>query len=237
MEKVTLLLLAAAFSAFGAPVSCPATATLQDFINFGSAGCTVGSVILSDFQFSPQTATNNPTATDIQVSTIGGVGGGLPDSLFFQDSDGIFSIGASESIHFFIDFNIAARTPDVYLYQVGLSGTAAETGNGNNAKVREIITTVPGGQQLGQMQVTQGNSGSFQTRSFATQPVIHVNKEWDLFTQNNTSATASVGVVSQDFFATPEPGSMALLGAGAGLLLVASIRRRRVGTQSTSANG
>jgi hypothetical protein len=222
MKKLLLALIMAS-AAFAAPLPCPSSGTLQDFIDFGSAGCYIGRATFSDFQLTlVPGATSNPSSTQIDVSSVIGSGVDDPDSLTFDNE---YLLSPNQSINFIVDFNVTARLPGSYLFAVSLSGEA-ETSSGNNAKVHERIYDYPALNLLANMQLTQGNSPGPITRTFDYQTTIHVSKEFELDTQNNQDAFASLGPVRQDFFATPEPGTVAYLLGGVALLMAGKFKRR-----------
>lgn len=226
MKLLSLLLITFGSTLSAATVACPETATLQDYLDFGSEGCYIGYTIVSDFAFLPQPATNNPTASQLVVTTATSLLDAV-DTLIIEDEDGTFTVATGEVINFFVDFNVTARAPETYLYEVALTSTAAETGNGNNARIRELVFSSPDLSQIAQMQINQGNSGTLEDRSFAPQTTIRISKEFDLFSQNHPDALASLGAVEQRFLLTPEPGTIPLVAGGLLLVAVGLAKRKK----------
>jgi len=207
---------------WGAPLPC-AQATLEDYIGLAE-GCTVDSLLFSNFGFTENTATSNPGTNDILISPLLSTGPEVWTGIRIADVSGQFLLlGPQLNIDFEITFTVSIASP-YSLYAASLLSDANATGSGNHARVREFVDYGSGEVQ---MQSNHSSNGPH-IREFPVTQSVEVTKIFSLDTGAQGGSSA-ISFVDQGFdyglsTQTPEPTTMIL--GGCGLLAIGFCRRR-----------
>ncbi len=195
------------------------TIDLQDLIDSGTTGFTVGDKHFYDFSYTP-TGTSVPTASQITVGLAPGTDYGLRFGFGWFSLNGI---NVDSRIDYRVD--VTDPNPAVAIDGINLDYNGVAQNNAE-ALVAETVDTLAG-KQLALLAVTPGDS-QVTVPINPIQRSLLIDKDIQLFSAptatmvNNYSA---ISFVDNSFSQTaPEPGPMALIGLAVyGLLL----RRRR----------
>lgn len=221
------VLVAGALAMFAAPQAradfSAATTTLQDLINAGSTGLTIGDKTFYNFSYQGSPA----TAAQIGVTQSDTSNIGLRFSFNWSSRDGI----NEDSV---IRYCVHVNDPRSLINGVGLSfnGTANPAGVLTNASVTETITDLAGnelpGGSISVIDSGAGNSGNRDSASYTVDPALRdlcVTKDISVHSApaNLQGGAATISFVDNTFSQVPEPASLGLVGAGALLLM----KRRR----------
>jgi len=207
---------------WGAPLPCAET-TLQSYISLAE-GCTVDSLLFSNFVFGANTATSNPDTGDILISPLLSAGPDGWSGIRITAASGQFLLlGPQLNIDFEIHFTVSTASP-YSLYAASLFTDANTSGSGNHARVREFVDY--GGGEV-QMQSNQGSNGAH-IREFAPTESVEVTKIINLDTAAQ-GGTSAISFIDQGFdqgssAEVPEPTTIIL--GGCGLLAIGCCRRR-----------
>jgi hypothetical protein len=217
----------AAPAALAAPI--PAINTLQDLINAGSAGVTVGGINYHDFSYqgappagaTPPSANPAPTASQILVTSTDTGNAGLRFTFAWNSHDGL----NQDSV---IRYSASAVGTNTFS-GVGLNfNSAVTTGVLTSSSVTETIGDSTGS-PLGQISVIDRGPGAAGNRSsdlFNIAPPLHdLTLIKDISVHSAPVAdgggTATITFVDNTFI--PEPSTLGLIGLAA----VGLVRRRR----------
>jgi len=206
---------------WGAPLPCAQT-TLENYISLAE-GCTVDSLLFSNFGFTENTATSNPSVDDIIVSPSPSTGPDDWTGIGITHVSGQFLLlGPQLNIDFEITFTVSGTLYP--LYGVSLFSDASATGSGNHARVREFVDY---GSGTVQMHSNHSSNGPH-TREFPSAQSVDVTKLFVLDTGNGGGSSA-ISFVDQGFYThAPEPTTIILGGCGL-LAIVFCGRRSRFG--------
>ena len=223
------LLAVGALAAFAAPQAradfSVATTTLQDLINAGSNGITIGDKTFYNFSYQGAPA----TAAQIGVTQSDSSNIGLRFSFNWNSANGV---NEDSVIRYCVHVN--TTTPQNFINGVGLdfNGTANPAGVLTSASVTESITDLAGNELPGGLisviDSGPGNSSNRDTASYTVNPPVRdlcVTKDISVHSAptNLQGGVATISFVDNTFSQIPEPASLGILGAGALLM----IKRRR----------
>lgn len=223
------ILAIAAVGSVAAPVARAdfnaATSTLQDLINAGSTGITIGDKTFYNFSYQGSPA----TASDITVTQPASSDIGLQFNFSWRSADGV---NEDSVIRYCVHVN--DTTPQNLINGVGLTfnGTANPAGVLTNASVTENVTDLNGNQLAGSpisvIDFGPGNANNQDSASLVVDPAVRdlcVTKDISVHSApaNLQGGIATIGFVDNTFSQVPEPASLGVIGAGALLAL----KRRR----------
>jgi hypothetical protein len=202
-----------------------ATTTLQDLINAGSTGLTIGDKTFYNFSYQGSPA----TAAQIGVTRSDTSNIGLRFSFNWSSANGV---NEDSVIRYCVHVN--DTTPQNFINGVGLdfNGTANPAGVLTSASVTETITDLAGNELPGGLisviDSGPGASGNRDSASYTVNPAVRdlcVTKDISVHSApaNLQGGTATISFVDNTFSQVPEPASLGLVGAGALLM----IKRRR----------
>ena len=220
------LVLALLLARAAAAVPC-APGTLQDYIDLGASGCSVGDALLAGFAVEPGQSFAVPIDPSLIQMTPGGSAGTPTLQLDFAAS-----AAAGELLEAFFHFSVSA--PTLFGYGVALASASA-TGDGVVTATQDVcpdgtfypvspigcptaasalITFLTESDSLLSDQAAFGSAASF----------------FDVFTDvavdGGLEGSASLGSVTLSFGTIPEPSTAALLAVGLALLSRSRGRRR-----------
>ena len=225
--KQFLLLLVLACILSGLAISGPCLpGTLQDYIDLGVTGCTLGAVVVSDFALVPGQNFAIPiNPSTIQVSPAGG---------FLSRLDLFFDAGAQAGDLLESFFRFSASGTGLYTTGVKLAGAGA-TGDG---VVTSTMDTCAGGSFLGDQPFgcsgtadtavtikTSQFSFPYDSRTFA--PTSFFDVFVDVTIDGGLTGSASLGRSSVLIGAVPEPSQVLLLLSGLASLVFARMCKFR----------
>lgn len=222
LSLVTGALLLGGSSAFAG--SC-LPGTLQDYINLGPAGCTLGRALYSDFHTAPGQSFATPIPpSEIQV---------VPDGTLFAPSLEFVvdrSATAADLFESFFHFEVSA--PDLQGAMITLENSSA-TGIGAAIASADIC---PGGAFNPDVPigcptsaeslitfVTAGPSGTTDSRSFTITSFFDVFA--DLTIDGGLAGTAHMGSARFEATTVPEPSTALLMVVGCGAVALGRVRR------------
>src|SRR5215212_690785 len=131
---------------WGAPLPCAQT-TLQNYTGLAE-GCTVDSLLFSNFAFVQNAATSNPEADDIIISPLLSTGPDDWTGIRITSASGQFLLSDPQlTMDFDITFTVSSTT--LYsLYEASLLSDATAIGSGNQVRIREFIDYGAGAVQM-----------------------------------------------------------------------------------------
>jgi len=224
------ILAVAALGAVAAPAaradfSGATTTTLQDLINAGSQGITIGDKTFYNFSYQ-----GSPAApSDIAITRPDSSDIGLQFNYSWHSADGI---NEDAVIRYCVHVN--DTTPQNLINGVGLkfNGTANPAGVLTNASVTENVTDLNGNELAGSpisvIDFGPGNANNRDSASLTVDPAVRdlcVTKDISVHSApaNLQGGVSSITFVDNTFSQVPEPASLGLVAAGALLAL----KRRR----------
>lgn len=199
--------------------------SLQDYINLGSAGCSVGTVSVTDFAIAPGQSFATPIAPQTILVTPGGTVDAPTLDLTFN-----VNAAAGELLESFLHFFASAPT----LFGAGIAlGSASASGDGVVTAIQDLcpdgafFSNVPLGcpTSAEALIVFQSESDSLLAAEAFLAAAGFVDVFADVAVDGGLAGSASLASVRLSFETVPEP-STALL-AGLGLALLARWRPRR----------
>lgn len=211
--------------------------TLQDLINTGSTGITVGDKQFYDFTYAPSgtippsLSGNNvnpapPLASQITVSSLTSPNIGLQFAFGWNSSDGyIMDSLIGYKVH------VLNGTPQQLIDQVHLdfNGAVSAPGTGTHASVVETIRTLSGA-PLGQISVySDGVTTKLHDTAFLSPPLRDIQVTKDIMVSSTPRSiggtTSTISFVDNTYHQTevPEPVSIAFMALSAACIL----RRRQ----------
>ena len=143
------LFLWCAGSSFAKISLCQTFTTLQDYVNSGTAGCTLGDKVFNNFAFFFQGGTSNnavlaplvPASSDVSVTATASPDG-LTESLAFDFSGGNpASVALYQSMDLQIQYQVTvipALNPGAYISGIAMDETGASRGGTTNAFARGL---------------------------------------------------------------------------------------------------
>jgi hypothetical protein len=230
MKKATILLAAftlMAVSAFGA--SCPATATVQDYIDFGSSGCSIGDKTFSSFTFSGSASGTSTPLIASNVSVVPITNGGASGDEIGLGFNSLWVANSNSFSDTVIQFTVTVigGGPQLISDASIVQSSGGFTGTGAATVSEGICGPVPCLTEVSAYTVnTQGTTKLSDHVVFTPTGTIRAVK--DIGVAGGTNGTATLSYVEDTFSQTsvPEPASIVLLGSViTGLCMLA--RRRR----------
>lgn len=225
---VVSLLLAAATAAFGGPCM---PGTLQDYINLGAGGCTIGVVTFNNFATEPGQALATPVDPMLVSVT---PGGSSLNPAFVVSST--LSAGPGQLFESLFRLNASSM---LYGASISLNGASA-TGDG---AVTGILDVCSGGMYAGPgptgctgtsdsavAVVLDGFAMPMDSRSFPVSSFFDVFV--DLSVDGGLSGGAAFTSATISLQAVPEPAIGWTVGSGLALFAVSRLRRKKSGGQS-----
>jgi hypothetical protein len=217
------------------PISpCPA-GTLQDYINFGSDGCILGSALFYNFMDSSSFLTT-PGATEITGGSIQVIpfSGGLSPGLEFQVNA---TAGAGELLQARVSYTVGLPGPPL-TFDLGMTGSSAVPDG-----VTTVVTEVcPGGvidfigcfdPNTFDLLPTQalilfdiGIDASL-AESLLLPPLTTLGVLNDIVIDGGLAGSAAIGSATNQFSVVPEPGTFWSLSAVLACVWLRSRRRKR----------
>ena len=229
--RLMLTMLAAAVAGWVAPAAKAdfntdaTTLTLQNLIDAGSTGLTIGDKTFYNFAYQGDPA----RAADISVTRSDTNDIGLSFRYNWVSSNGL---NEDSVIRYCVHVN--DTTPQNLINGVGLrfNGTTNPPGLLTNASVSETITDLNGNELPGGLisviDFGPGNANNRDSASYTVNPAVRdlcVTKDISVHSApiDLQGGIASISLVDNTFSQIPEPASVGLLGAGAVFML----KRRR----------
>ena len=202
--------------------------SLQDYIDLGVSGCTLGDATVSAFGAAP----GQTFAVPIDPSLIQVTPGGSPGTAILQLNFSS-SAGAGELLEAFFHFFVSA--PTLFGYGVDLASASA-TGDGVVTATQDVCpdgffagnspTLCPTAASALITFLTESDSLLSDQAGFAS-----ASSFFDVFTDvaidGGLAGSANLGSVTLSFGPVPEPSTAALLAAGLALLARSRAGRRR----------
>ncbi|MDB5299991.1 MAG: hypothetical protein JWO87_1654 [Phycisphaerales bacterium] len=222
-----------------APVAIPGISTLQDLINAGHSGITVGDKNYYDFTYagaplasaSPSPANPAPTASQISVTQPDASIQGFRFSYNWNSTT--FSGNNQDSLISY-SVHVLDTSPQNFIETVGLDfGATAGGGILDNSTVSEKVLTLDGTGTYGTLNVKEfgpGNPNNVDSAAFDLPGGIRdlrLTKDIAVHSSSTTfqQGFATIAYVDNTFKDVPEPVAGSFLMVGAGMLLV---RRRKL---------
>lgn len=222
-QFLPLLLAVCGFGGSAAAGPC-LTGTLQDYINLGAGGCTLGTVTVSGFAIVPGQSFATPIdPLTVQVNPAGG---------YLSRLDLIFDAGAQagDLLESFFRFQVAGAglyTTGVKLAGARASGDGAVTSTLDTCSGSAFPGNQPGGcagdSGSAVTIVTPGFSMLYDARTFPISSFFDVFA--DITVDGGPGGSAYLGRSTILIGATPEPSQVLLVLSGLAALAIARIRK------------